>query len=204
MDIDANREWTEEELNDPTIMRKDLIAIAKAKAEQQGKVLPFGNRKNSDYIDMILGRQPFMEKADKLRETPERVPLGTPHMKLVIPERAKEPGYVYRIINDRGSRLDQALRGGYEFVIDPENGMDVNLEDRRSVMGSSIKFDVGDDGTGKRMTGYAMKIRKDFYEADQAEKQKKVDAVDEAIRGGNTGNDGQYIPKGGISIDSNF
>jgi hypothetical protein len=131
----------------------------------------------------------------------KRVPLGVPRMKLTahnIPE-----GKQARWINDKPGRLDNALRGSYNFLNKDGIVIGTGYEDENKDMGSRVSRVVGKEDDGTPITAYLMVIDKDIYEADQAEKMKEIDKVDIAIRKGeflkNTG-DGRYVPKEGINI----
>ena len=131
----------------------------------------------------------------------KRVPLGVRRMKLTahnIPE-----GKEARWINDKPGRIDDALRGLYQFLNKDGIIVGTGYEDENEDMGSRVSRVVGKEDDGAPITAYLMVIDKDLYEADQAEKMKEVDKVDEAIRSGkflqNPG-DGRYVPKEGINI----
>lgn len=133
-----------------------------------------------------------------------RTPLGRARQKL----SAKEiPGYVCRWINDDGGRIPQAIEGGYNYVTQKEAGhIGESVEDGNTDIGSKVSKVVGKhpDGTPKR--AFLMKIKKDWYDEDQLEKQAQVDAVDRAIREGHNpdGNKDphQYVPSEGIKIQN--
>jgi len=97
----------------------------------------------------------------------ERIPLGMPQRKFSCPENDE---YHYRIFNDNWSkepdRIQRAMAAGYEIVEGKE----------------PIAVGTNEDGSG--IKGILMKIPKEFYEEDQALKQKEVDKVDEAIMKG--------------------
>lgn len=124
----------------------------------------------------------------------QRVPLGTARLKL---EAEKRHGHVRRWINDYRNRLHQAQEAGYAFVEETDaEGRNM----RRSVQ-------VGTREDGQPMLAYLMEIRQEFYDEDQAAKQKSVDAIDNAIRRGTPqGADAQkeshafYVPAEGISM----
>lgn len=90
----------------------------------------------------------------------------------------KDPNFEYRIVNDTGDRIAEFKERGYEFV-----SGDVKVGDRRidagSSEGSSIRVSVG-GGT----QGYLMRIRKDWYQEDQAAKQAEVDKTETSLQSG--------------------
>lgn len=77
----------------------------------------------------------------------------------------KDPNYHYRFVNDTGSRLTNFQQAGYEFVSDTELTVgDSRVSDPSAI--DSRKSVISNDGT----TSYLMKIKKEFYEEDQAAK----------------------------------
>jgi hypothetical protein len=89
----------------------------------------------------------------------------------------KDPDFVYRFVNDTGSRLHTMQRAGYEFV-----------EDTEMVVGSSRVSDASDLGSRKSVisndgtTSYLMRIKKEFYEEDQAAKGNVIDEQEGAMK----------------------
>lgn len=124
----------------------------------------------------------------------ERVPLGVRKAKLTADIR---PGYTGRWINDKDNRIQDALRGGWDFVLRDSKATSDDASNR-------IAKDVGTQANGQRLQAYLMEIRLDWFEQDQAAKQENIDATEGLIRRGELtqkiGVDGAYIPKQGISI----
>lgn len=122
----------------------------------------------------------------------ERVPLNAMRQKLQAPERK---GYVRRWVNDEGGRLRDFERAGYSFV--EEEGIHTDGE------GTRVCRRVGTHENGAVKHAFLMEQKQEWYDEDQAEKQKELDVVDEAIRGGNiagqVGQDGRYVPAEGIT-----
>ena len=77
----------------------------------------------------------------------------------------KNPEFEYRFVNDTGSRIQNFKAAGYEFV----TGDDLIVGDNRvsdaTDLGSAKRV-ISNDGT----TSYLMRIKKDWYEEDQAGK----------------------------------
>lgn len=103
-----------------------------------------------------------------------RTPVGRRN---VLTVSGKEPGYVYRIVNDKGDRIDQFLAAGYEFV----EQKDVKIGDTRignpSATGSKAEAQVGQ---GQR--AFVMRIKQEWYDEDQAAKAAHVDATEAATK----------------------
>lgn len=182
--------------------RKELIKEAKKKGEELGMSMPFGGKTNAEYKEMAMTGKGLIPN-DVKRKGKMRVPLGGLRQSMFVPDRLKDPGYSERIFNDIGGRLKQAEDAGYEFVVDGGTENADEPDERKDKIGSKVSFDVGPGPDGKPMKGYLMRIRKDWYEEDQAEKQKALDKIDDAIRGGEMGDsEGRYIPDSGITIKS--
>ncbi len=88
----------------------------------------------------------------------------------------KEPGYVYRVVNDTGDRIEQLKEIGYEIVEDSK----VQVGDRRvanpTKEGSPVKVSVG-----QGIQGYVMRIKQEWYDEDKAKKDARVDAIERGL-----------------------
>ena len=88
----------------------------------------------------------------------------------------KDPDYVYRFVNDSGSRIDQMKSAGYEIVTDED-----------LIVGDSRVSDSSQLGSGKRVVSkdgtvqYLMRQKKEFYDEDQAAKQAHNDEIERAM-----------------------
>jgi len=133
-------------------------------------------------------KNPNVEVRSREENRAERVPFGSPKQRLNVPDDDED--FHYRRFNDNWSkepnRIARAKQAGYEIV-----------NDEHMVVGTN------EDGTP--IKGVLMRQPQEFHKADQKEKQKEVDRVDQAIRGGTLeqqAGDRRYIPKG-IEIHSN-
>jgi hypothetical protein len=103
-----------------------------------------------------------------------RTPVG---VRNVLTVKGKDPNYVYRIVNADEDRVEQYEAAGYEVC----KASDVKVGDRRvnkgTPEGSIQHFSVG-GGT----KGVVMRIRKDWYEEDEAAKQREVNATEETMK----------------------
>lgn len=180
--------------------RKELIQEAKKKADELGMSMPFGGKKNEEYMEMARTGKGLIPN-DVKRKGKMRVPLGGLRQKLAVPDRLKDSAHNFRIFNDNGARLQEALDAGYEFVYDKGTDDADEYKGTKDGIGTKVSYHVGPGPDGKPMKGYLMKIRKDWYEEDQAEKQKIVDDIDRAIKGGDIGEaEKRYIPSSGITL----
>lgn len=98
----------------------------------------------------------------------KRTPIGTKNRLTV---RDKDPNYVYRIVNADPDRLHAFKEAGYEAV--NAGSLSDNRVDVPSGMGSVPEFAVG-QGT----KAVVMRIKREWYEEDQAQKQADIDALE--------------------------
>lgn len=95
---------------------------------------------------------------------PRRAPVDGYRSKLAV--RGKDLNYEYYIATDKDGRIQDLQDRGWEIVDDKS----VTLGDRRvsrpSSEGTAITVDVGNGDTG-----YLMRIKREWYEEDQAVKQ---------------------------------
>jgi hypothetical protein len=88
-----------------------------------------------------------------------------------------DKNFEYRFVNDIGSRISNFKAAGYEFV-----------EDTDLVVGDSRVFDPSDVGSAKIVTSndgtksYLMRIKKEYYDEDQAAKAARLDELDKAMQ----------------------
>jgi hypothetical protein len=146
----------------------------------------------------------------------ERIPLGTPRMKLSISkpmqEYFKRRDEVPRWINDEPGRLEAAEHEDtYRFVLKREfpasfqvgSGQDIT---QRDGIDSRISRVVGARDSGQPIVAYLMAKPREHYEADQREKTRLIDEKEEAMRQGIDSygrpgdKEGRYIPTTGIKI----
>lgn len=101
---------------------------------------------------------------------PNRVPL---HRQNIIKAGTRE-GYVRRLVNDTEDRIERFKLAGWTPV-EGESIGDPHAADPSSITSASMKS-VG--GGTKAML---MEIPEEYYRADQSDKLKKVDALEEAM-----------------------
>jgi hypothetical protein len=130
----------------------------------------------------------------------ERVSFNASRMRLNIELNENlESEYHVRWFNDQDDRISRATRAGWDFVY--ENELEGHVGDKEVHGGSSdlnnkVSKVVGKDGT----VAFALKICNEFWEADQAEKAKKNDQVDDAIRAGQSGGASVANQYGDVSL----
>jgi len=117
----------------------------------------------------------------------ERVPFSAQRKRLQIDE--KFDGFVTRWFNEQDDRIERALAAGYEFV-DRDSVKQVgdkDISNGNTDMNSKVSRVVGRTANNQPIRAFLMKIRKDWYEADQAKKEETNRLVDDAIRAGKVG-----------------
>ena len=112
--------------------------------------------------------------ATKAQRT-QRTPLAN---RSVLGIKGKEPGYVYRIVNDTGDRVASFQEQGYEIVPDAKVGATGNRRvDNPSALGSASSISVG-----QNTKAVVMRIKDDWYKEDQAVKQQTVDDSEQTMK----------------------
>jgi len=154
-------------------------------------------RINAKLLEKQEGSSPAMDGATRKRRN---VFNGT-EAKLGV--RSQIPGYHLHIFTDVGSRVQEAIDSGYEFVTPTEiGGVSENVVSRNGDLGERIRYLVNPRAEGTEQFGYLMKVRQEWFEEDQAELQAKNNRIDSAIRKGKMGGDSPqfYVPNGGIKL----
>lgn len=154
-------------------------------------------RINAKLLEKQEGSSPAVDGATRKRRN---VFNGT-EAKLGV--RSQIPGYHLHIFTDVGSRVQEAIDSGYEFVTPTEiGGVSENVVSRNGDLGERIRYLVNPRAEGTEQFGYLMKVRQEWFEEDQAELQAKNNRIDSAIRKGKIGGDSPqfYVPNGGIKL----
>ena len=102
-----------------------------------------------------------------------RTPLGT--KRDILSVQNPEEGYVYRIVNDTPGRINRFKEAGYELVEDAQLGTS-------HVDGNQASQGIVSKDVGKGVTAVVMRQRDEFYKEDQAEKQRKIDELENSMR----------------------
>jgi hypothetical protein len=101
--------------------------------------------------------------------------------------RGKEPGYVYRVVNDVDDRVESFKEAGYELVADKDVAVGVKRVNTPSVEGSVKRISVG-----AGIKGVLMRQREDFYTEDQTDKEARIKDLERSTKkealDGNYGN----------------
>lgn len=89
----------------------------------------------------------------------------------------KNPDYEYRFVNDTGSRIHNFQQAGYEFVTGDEIAVGDSRVKDASDLGSNKRV-ISNDGT----TSYLMRIKRDWYNEDQAAKAQQIKEQEAAMK----------------------
>ena len=111
--------------------------------------------------------------AGKAQRT-QRTPLAN---RSVLGIKGKEPGYVYRIVNDTGDRVASFQEQGYEIVTDSSITIGDRQVGKASADGSPVQVAVGNG-----IDGYLMRIKEEYYKEDQAYKEQKLSELEQSMR----------------------
>lgn len=103
-----------------------------------------------------------------------RSPLARRNVLTVV---GKEPGYVYRIVNDTADRVTDLSEQGYEVVSSNKIQVGDKRVSKASPEGSVMSMSVGG---GQRAV--VMRQREDFYDEDQKAKQDYVSETERATK----------------------
>lgn len=136
-------------------------------------------------------------RAEEMRTERRRNPGATTHygVKLHVPDDKKDPLYEHRFVNDTADRIEAMKADDWDPA--PIDGTTVSARH------------VGTDSGGKSIKAVLMRKRKDWYEADQKEKRKPLDEMEQSIRRGTAhqktnepelAGDVTYTPGNGINI----
>lgn len=107
-------------------------------------------------------------------QRPQRTPLAN---RSVLGIKGKEPGYVYRIVNDTGDRVASFQEQGYEIVTDSSITIGDRRVGRASQDGSPVQVAVGGG-----IDGFLMRIKEEYYQEDQAYKEQKLAELEQSMK----------------------
>lgn len=119
---------------------------------------------------------------DNLAKTPSRRRTAAEGLRDFLSVVNQDPNYVYRFASDdpaRPGRVEKLQELGYEIVLDGDVEVGEPTVDRRSKqkLGTAVTRPGGGG-----ITLVLMRQRKEWFDEDQAFKQAKVDAQEEAMR----------------------
>lgn len=122
----------------------------------------------------------------------KRIPMSVPVSKLAVPDI---PGFHLHWAEGTPARIQRMRDAGYEFVEDSEvkpNSVGLGQDSAASGntdMGSRVSIVAGKqvDSEGQAVRLVLMKIKQEWWEADQKLVEQRNDLVADSIRGGRSG-----------------
>ena len=107
---------------------------------------------------------------------PKRIPIAARNR---LDVKNREPGYVYRIVNDEDDRVERLQQAGYEIAPKESVGAVGNRRvDGATPLGSSAHFSVG-----KGVQAVVMRQKLEYYQEDQNTKQAEIDQLEATMKG---------------------
>jgi hypothetical protein len=104
---------------------------------------------------------------------PKRVPVGAGNK---LEFTGRDPNYAYRVVMDRQGRLDAFRAAGYDFCYSEVREADKGVaEGTATDTRKMVNLGCSDKG-------YLMRIPKEYYDQDQADKLNKVKATEAAMK----------------------
>lgn len=100
---------------------------------------------------------------NRTTDRPNRTPVSG--YRNVMTYSNKEPGYVYRFVNDLEGRIQIFLNAGYELVPTGEGQVGDKRVGTATDMGSVVSRPAGGG-----ITAYLMRIKQEWYDEDQQKK----------------------------------
>lgn len=122
-------------------------------AKKRGRGRPRADKTDSQVTDSRVELEADRAEEAHEAERPPRVPMGTT-LKLEFGSLCDDKKYHFRVFSDRDGRVEQAKQAWYEHVLDHT--------------GNKVQRHKGP------YVQYLMKIKKEYWDADQQLKQKKI------------------------------
>lgn len=107
---------------------------------------------------------------------PARVPIGSANK---LEFEGKDPNYMYRVVNDVPGRLNMYIQAGYEYCTNEQRVADKGVAEGESV---DTRICVN---SGRGVKSYLMRIKKEYYDEDQAKKIDKIKRSEEQMKNKN-------------------
>lgn len=132
----------------------------------------------------VVGRPAVKgSRVEGTEKRPRRVPVSG--YRDVLTVRGQDPDYSYRWVKDtseKASRILKFLNGGWEFVLS-DSGVEVGDDQvyKTENVGAIVRVPAGVGGETLEYL-YLMRIKKEWYEEDQAAKQAEVQKTEDALR----------------------
>jgi hypothetical protein len=109
----------------------------------------------------------------EVKQRPKRTPVNK---RDILSVKGKEPGFVYRIVNDVGDRIEDLKEQGYEMVL----AKDVRVGDKR-VNNATPEGSFAQVSVGGGQKAFVMRIQEDWYKEDQEAKQAEIKKLEQSM-----------------------
>ena len=120
----------------------------------------------------------------RTKNRPDRVPVSGHRNIMTVHDQ--DPAFVYRWVNDIEDRIEIFKLGGWKLVEDKHQ-----IGDRKAD-GASQLDRVVTKNVGAKRTAYLMRIEKEFYEEDQAAKERAIAEKEKAMLISEKSAEGRY------------
>ena len=121
----------------------------------------------------------------RAEDRPSRVPVGV--QKAITTVYDQDVNYVYRWVNDVDDRIERFKLGGWEIVDSKSVRVGQRSVDSTGKMSGTISRNVGSS-----RTAFLMRIKKEYYEQDQAEKARIIKESEDAMLKKENNAEGRY------------
>jgi hypothetical protein len=120
----------------------------------------------------------------RTKDRPERIPVSGHRNIMTVHDQ--DPAFVYRWVNDVEDRIEIFKLGGWKLVEDKHQVGD------RSVNSGTQLDKVVTKNVGAGRTSYLMKIEREFYEEDQAAKERAIAEKERSMLASERNAEGRY------------
>ena len=144
------------------------------------KIVPENSTEVVSPVESVAPTVVVRSRDEITKNRPKRVPIHEQRDKLAT---SQKPGFVRRWVNDVVGRLEKFEKAGW--VPADRNDVDVNhgeVAGSNTALGTGVSKDVGRTRAGDGTQAILMEIPIEYYEEDQAAKQKIVDDSDRAMK----------------------
>lgn len=143
--------------------------------------------------DQIASEKGATSRAEAVRQERRKKPGQTAHPGIhfaVDESKLDRKTFQYRFVNDKDGRVQRLHNEDWDVA--PEGA-----KDDSNSLGSVSSAQAGVI-EGKPYSAVLMRKRKDWFEADQKEKQQPLDAIETAIKRGNPNHQGNDLKGAGV------
>ncbi len=124
------------------------------------------------------------ERPESVRAEGERIPVSSNRSPLLY-RNLDTKNYFHKWVIDKDDRIAKFLEGGYEFVeaVNKKVGESTVESQSQDLQGTRVSKAAGYGG----LRLYLMRIKKEWYDEDQAVKQREIDELEATMRPAKSG-----------------